>query len=151
MNGRIGALLILYDGTYVLGGAQGGIWTFDGTQWTPRSDGLPSLAIGALAVAPSAPNVLYAGTGEGAMSGDSYAGNGVMKSTDRGRVLDACLGGLLRRCLDLTSSRRPRERQSPLCCRVAWPRRSPSRFANSAFSLWDLGVKRRWSDVETAA
>ena len=86
MNGRIGALLILDDGTYVLGGAQGGIWTFDGTSaWTPRSDGLPSLAIGALAVAPSAPNVLYAGTGEGAMSGDSYAGNGVMKSTDRGK------------------------------------------------------------------
>jgi uncharacterized repeat protein (TIGR01451 family) len=91
MNGRIGALAIRQDGTLILGGAQGGIWVFDsGTStWVAKTgalgeDSIPSLAIGALAVAPSNDNVVYAGTGEGAMSGDSYFGNGVLKSTDGG-------------------------------------------------------------------
>jgi photosystem II stability/assembly factor-like uncharacterized protein len=85
--GRIGALAIQPgSGRLILGAAQGGIWTYDpatGT-WTPRTDDQPSLAIGALAVAPSNPNVVYAGTGEGALSGDSYYGNGVMRSADGG-------------------------------------------------------------------
>jgi uncharacterized repeat protein (TIGR01451 family) len=85
-SGRIGALAIGHNHLYILGGAQGGIWTYDpvaGT-WTPRTDNLASLAIGALAVAPSNDMVVYAGTGEGALSGDSYFGNGVLKSTDGG-------------------------------------------------------------------
>ena len=87
MNGRIGALLIHPDtGEFILGGAQGGIWTFNGASWTPRTDNLPSLAIGALAFAPSQHNVVYAGTGEGALSGDSYFGNGILKSTDSGHT-----------------------------------------------------------------
>jgi uncharacterized repeat protein (TIGR01451 family) len=84
MNGRIGALAIRADGTFILGGAQGGIWTFDGSTWTPRTDNLPSLAIGALAIAPSNDSIVYAGTGEGALSGDSYFGNGILKSTNGG-------------------------------------------------------------------
>jgi uncharacterized repeat protein (TIGR01451 family) len=87
ISGRIGALAIQPGtGRLILGAAQGGIWTYDtasGT-WTARTDDQPSLAIGALAVAPSNPNVVYAGTGEGALSGDSYYGNGVMRSTDGG-------------------------------------------------------------------
>ncbi len=85
MNGRIGALAILPNGRYVLGGAQGGVWTRDSdtSSWVPRTDGLPSLAIGALGVAANG-TTIYAGTGEGAMSGDSYAGNGVLRSTDGG-------------------------------------------------------------------
>ena len=50
----------------------------------PRPTTCPSLATGALAYAPSSPNVVYAGTGEGALSGDSYFGNGVLKSTNGG-------------------------------------------------------------------
>lgn len=86
MNGRIGALAIRQDGTFILGGAQGGIWVLGPTDtvWTPKTDNLPSLAIGALAVAPSNDLTVYAGTGEGALSGDSSAGNGVLKSTDGG-------------------------------------------------------------------
>ena len=86
VSGRIGALVIRKDGTFILGAAQGGIWTFDpnaGT-WTPRTDTLPSLSTGALAVAPSNDLVVYDGTGEGALSGDSYYGNGILKSTDGG-------------------------------------------------------------------
>jgi photosystem II stability/assembly factor-like uncharacterized protein len=86
MNGRIGALAINpTTGEYILGGAQGGIWTYDGT-WHARSDTLPSLAIGALAIAPSDDDIVYAGTGEGALSGDSYYGNGILKSTDGGHT-----------------------------------------------------------------
>jgi uncharacterized repeat protein (TIGR01451 family) len=86
VNGRIGALAIRKNGRFILGAAQGGIWTMDpGTgTWVPRTDNLPSLATGALLVAPSDDDVIYDGTGEGALSGDSYAGNGIMKSTDGG-------------------------------------------------------------------
>src|SRR5205085_10785956 len=74
-SGRIGALAIRpSNGQWILGGAQGGIWLFDpatGT-WVSKTDDQPSLAIGALAVAPSDDSIIYAGTGEGALSGDSY-------------------------------------------------------------------------------
>jgi uncharacterized repeat protein (TIGR01451 family) len=86
VTGRIGALAIRKDGTFILGAAQGGIWTFDPNtgNWIDRTDNLPSLATGALAVAPSNDLVVYDGTGEGALSGDSYFGNGILKSTDGG-------------------------------------------------------------------
>ena len=85
-SGRIGALAIRKNGQFVLGAAQGGIWLYDPAsgRWTPKTDDLPSTAIGALAVAPSDDNVVYAGTGEGALSGDSYFGNGILRSTDGG-------------------------------------------------------------------
>src|SRR2546427_1384996 len=92
MSGRIGALAIRpSNGQFVLGAAQGGIWLYTppvapatlGT-WVPKTDNLPSLAIGALAIAPSNDTIIYAGTGEGALSGDSYAGDGILKSTDGG-------------------------------------------------------------------
>src|SRR5215208_1213435 len=74
MAGRIGALVIRKDGTRILGGAQGGIWVWNGTTWVAKTDNLPSLAIGALTVAPSNDSVVYAGTGEGALSGDYFRG-----------------------------------------------------------------------------
>ena len=86
MAGRIGALVIRKDGTRILGAAQGGIWVWEGGQWVAKTDGQTSLATGSLAVAPSSDNVVYAGTGEGALSGDSYFGNGVLRSTDGGQT-----------------------------------------------------------------
>ncbi len=86
VSGRIGALAIQPGtGRLILGAAQGGIWTYDTTAgvWVPRTDDR-SVAIGAMKVAPSDANIVYAGTGEGALSGDSYFGNGVLKSTDGG-------------------------------------------------------------------
>ena len=68
----------------LLGAADGGIWESftTGTTWAPRSDFLPSLAIGAIAFDPSAPSRVYAGSGEG----NFYAnlGAGVYKSTNGG-------------------------------------------------------------------
>ncbi|HEV2803562.1 MAG TPA: hypothetical protein VGW57_01400 [Chthoniobacterales bacterium] len=70
---------IVYVGT-----AQGGVWKTinGGLTWTPTSDNEVSLAIGALAIDPTNPQILYAGTGEGNFSGDSYYGNGVLKTTN---------------------------------------------------------------------
>jgi uncharacterized repeat protein (TIGR01451 family) len=89
MSGRIGALAIRpSNGQFILGAAQGGIWLYDplsGT-WTPKTDDASTLATGALAIAPSNDSIIYAGTGEGAFSGDSYFGDGVLKSTDGGQT-----------------------------------------------------------------
>ena len=86
VSGRIGALAIRQNGQFILGAAQGGIWLFhnDTGTWTNQTDNLPSLSTGALEVAPSNDLVVYDGTGEGALSGDSYFGNGILKSTDGG-------------------------------------------------------------------
>ncbi len=87
VTGRVSALVIRPStGQKILGGAQGGIWTYDEVTgvWTSRTDGSPTLSIGALAIAPSNDSIVYAGTGEGNLSGDSYFGTGVLKSTDGG-------------------------------------------------------------------
>ncbi|MBI4672008.1 MAG: DUF11 domain-containing protein [Chloroflexi bacterium] len=86
VSGRIGAVLILPNGQYIIGAAQGGIWTWaEGNyEWTPRTDNIGSMSIGSLAYAPSNPSIVYAGTGEGHLSGDNIAGNGILKSTDGG-------------------------------------------------------------------
>ncbi|MBI1763925.1 MAG: hypothetical protein HYR56_21075 [Acidobacteria bacterium] len=90
--GRATALALdpRYDGvnnqTIYAGAAQGGVWksSDNGASWTPLTDNLPSLAIGAIAVDPSNPNVLYVGSGEGNASADSYFGAGLYKSVDGG-------------------------------------------------------------------
>jgi uncharacterized repeat protein (TIGR01451 family) len=86
MSGRIGALAIRHDGTIILGAAQGGVWTYDaGTgTWTSRTNDTDTQSVGALAVAPSDDNLVYMGSGEGALSGDSYYGDGFYRSTNGG-------------------------------------------------------------------
>jgi uncharacterized repeat protein (TIGR01451 family) len=87
-SGRIGALAIRpSNGQFILGAAQGGIWLYDAAAgtWSPRTDNQASLSIGALAVAPSDDAIVYAGTGEGALSGDSMFGNGILKSSNGGK------------------------------------------------------------------
>jgi uncharacterized repeat protein (TIGR01451 family) len=86
VSGRIGALAIRQDGTIILGAAQGGVWTYDsgsGT-WTQRLPDSDTQSVGALAVAPSNDNVVYMGSGEGALSGDSVYGDGIYRSNDGG-------------------------------------------------------------------
>lgn len=74
----------------VIGTVNGGLWSTNNAQapsptWTPRSDELSSLSIGAVEYSPSNSNVLYAGTGSFS-SGASDGGDaiGVLKSTDGG-------------------------------------------------------------------
>ncbi|HEV2348799.1 MAG TPA: sialidase [Terriglobia bacterium] len=74
--------------TYYAGAASGGIWKSSdgGNRWVPIFDHEPVAAIGALAVAPSDPNVIWAGTGEPWVIRDSdVMGNGVYKSVDAGK------------------------------------------------------------------
>jgi uncharacterized repeat protein (TIGR01451 family) len=89
MSGRIGALAIRPStGQFILGAAQGGIWLYDAVTgtWSAKTDDQTTQSMGALAIAPSDDTIIYAGTGEGALSGDSYFGNGVFKSTDGGNT-----------------------------------------------------------------
>jgi photosystem II stability/assembly factor-like uncharacterized protein len=74
--------------TYYVGGASGGIFkTSDGgVNWTPVFDDQPVQSIGALAVSPGDPNVVWAGTGEGKIRSHISLGQGVYKSTDAGRT-----------------------------------------------------------------
>jgi photosystem II stability/assembly factor-like uncharacterized protein len=71
---------------FYIGVNNGGVWkTSDyGRTWTPVFDDQPTGSIGALAVAPSNPNVVYVGSGEGLQRPDLSTGNGVYKSTDAG-------------------------------------------------------------------
>ncbi len=66
----------------------GGIWKSNdfGRTWKPIFDGQDTGSIGALAVAPSDPNVIYAGSGEGLRRPDLSVGNGIYKSSDAGKT-----------------------------------------------------------------
>jgi photosystem II stability/assembly factor-like uncharacterized protein/uncharacterized protein YjiS (DUF1127 family) len=73
---------------FYFGSVDGGVWksTDAGTVWTPLFDSQPVASVGALEVAPSDPNVLYAGTGESDIRSDLASGDGVYKSSDAGRT-----------------------------------------------------------------
>lgn len=89
VTGRVTTLAVdpQNPATVYLGGAQGGVWrtTNGGQTWQPMTDNAPTQAIGAIAIDPTNRNVIYAGTGEGNLSGDSFAGIGLLKSTDGGQ------------------------------------------------------------------
>jgi photosystem II stability/assembly factor-like uncharacterized protein len=75
---------------YYAGTVGGGLWrsTDEGVHWENISDGTmhtSSPSIGAVAVAPSNPNVIYAGTGECDIRADMIPGDGVYSSTDAGK------------------------------------------------------------------
>jgi photosystem II stability/assembly factor-like uncharacterized protein len=76
--------------TYYFGAVAGGVWktTDGGISWDPLFDkqGTSISSIGAIAVADSDPNVIYAGTGEACIRGNISFGDGVYKSTDAGKT-----------------------------------------------------------------
>jgi photosystem II stability/assembly factor-like uncharacterized protein len=71
---------------FCIAAVNGGIWkTQDaGRTWAPIFDREPTGSIGALAVAPSNPQIIYAGSGEGLQRPDLAVGNGIYKSLDGG-------------------------------------------------------------------
>src|SRR5436305_2632990 len=73
---------------YYAGAASGGIFktTDNGAHWDAIFDDQPVSAIGSLAVAPSDPNVVWAGTGEAFIRSNISIGNGIYKSTDAGKT-----------------------------------------------------------------
>jgi photosystem II stability/assembly factor-like uncharacterized protein len=73
--------------TFYMGVCNGGVWktTDAGRTWEPIFDDQPTGSIGAIEVAPSDPNTVYVGSGEGLHRPDLSTGDGVYKSTDAGR------------------------------------------------------------------
>ena len=66
----------------------GGVWKSDdyGRTWNPIFERESTQSIGAIAVAPSDPNIIYVGSGEGLHRPDLSVGNGIYKSTDAGKT-----------------------------------------------------------------
>jgi photosystem II stability/assembly factor-like uncharacterized protein len=73
---------------YFFGAASGGVWksTDGGVHWDPVFDDQPAQSVGAIAIAPSDPNVVWVGTGEAHIRSNVSIGNGVYRSTDGGRT-----------------------------------------------------------------
>lgn len=90
IGGRITALTVDPADTniIIIGAAAGGVFksTNGGMSWIPKTDNFPSLSTGAIKMDPNNSNIIYCGTGEANSSTDSYAGFGMLKSTDKGET-----------------------------------------------------------------
>jgi photosystem II stability/assembly factor-like uncharacterized protein len=89
-GGRLDSIAVLAQNpdTYYVGAATGGLWktTNGGTTFEAVFDNLPALAVGAVAVAPSNPSIVWVGSGEANNRQSSSWGSGVYKSDDAGRT-----------------------------------------------------------------
>jgi photosystem II stability/assembly factor-like uncharacterized protein len=90
MSGRVRGVAVhpTDPSTVYIGAAGGGTWktTNGGTSWVSLSDDFPNITFGAIAIDPTNPNVVYAGTGE-VIAGSNlqaYDGRGLFKSTNAG-------------------------------------------------------------------
>ncbi|MFL6247745.1 MAG: IPT/TIG domain-containing protein [Thermoanaerobaculia bacterium] len=72
--------------TAIMGAAGGGAWRTvnEGLSWTPITETIPNLSVGAISYAPSDANRVYLGTGEGGYAGDFIPGIGLLTSNDGG-------------------------------------------------------------------
>ena len=88
--GRVNAVtgVVGEPNTFYFGSVGGGVWksTNIGRTWTPIFDGQSAASIGAIAVAPSNPSIVYVGTGEADMRDSIAFGDGVYKSSDAGKT-----------------------------------------------------------------
>ena len=77
-----------HSNVFYTGFVNGGVWMTNdyGRTWKPIFDDQPTGSIGAIAVAPSDPNVIYVGSGEGIARPDLSTGDGIYKSTDAGKT-----------------------------------------------------------------
>jgi photosystem II stability/assembly factor-like uncharacterized protein len=73
---------------FYMAAVNGGVWktTDFGNTWNPIFDDQPTGSVGALAVAPSDPSIIYVGSGEGLQRPDLATGDGMYKSADAGRT-----------------------------------------------------------------
>jgi photosystem II stability/assembly factor-like uncharacterized protein len=79
---------LLHPNIFYIGVNNGGVWktTDYGRTWNPIFDDQPTGSIGDVAVAPSNPNIIYVGSGEGLQRPDLSEGNGMYKSIDAGKT-----------------------------------------------------------------
>jgi photosystem II stability/assembly factor-like uncharacterized protein len=73
---------------FYIGAVNGGVWKTDdyGRTWRPIFDNQATGSIGAITVAPSDPDVIYVGSGEGLQRPDLSVGDGIYKSSDGGKT-----------------------------------------------------------------
>ena len=73
---------------FYIGAVDGGVWKSDdyGRTWRPIFNHEPTQSIGAIAVAPSDPKIIYVASGEGLQRPDLSVGDGIYKSTDSGKT-----------------------------------------------------------------
>src|ERR1700687_3276713 len=73
---------------FYMAAVNGGVWktTDFGNTWNPIFDDQPTGSVGALAVAPSNPSIIYVGSGEGLQRPDLASGDGIYKSPDAGKT-----------------------------------------------------------------
>ena len=114
-------------GLFYIGVVNGGVWktTDYGRTWKPIFDDQPTGSIGAIAVAPSNPDVIYVGSGEGMQRPDLSTGDGIYKSTDGGKTLAP--PGPARRPADPADRRGPARREAPVRGRARPPLRAERR------------------------
>ncbi len=90
MGGRIDDFAVVESNPHIIyaATASGGLWKTvnNGTTWEPVFDSQPHSSIGDVTVAPSNPDIVWAGTGEANNRQSSSWGNGVYKSTDGGKT-----------------------------------------------------------------
>ena len=89
MSGRIAAIAAVHEGnrlTVYIGSASGGVWKSEngGTTYKPVFDKEPVQSIGAVAIDPTNPKVIWVGTGESWTRNSVSIGDGIYKSTDGG-------------------------------------------------------------------
>jgi hypothetical protein len=96
VSGRLaGVALDPVDGSIYVAAAGGGVWksTDGGATYTPLTDTQSTLAMGAIAIAPSNHLTIYAGTGESNNSADSNFGAGILVSHNGGTTWTLSNGG----------------------------------------------------------
>ena len=73
---------------FYIGVVNGGVWktTDYGRTWSPIFDDQPTGSVGAIAISPANPNIVYVGSGEGLQRPDLSTGDGIYKSTDAGKT-----------------------------------------------------------------
>src|SRR5205814_7884840 len=89
MSGRVSALAAVHEGnrlTVYIGAASGGVWKSEngGTTYKPIFDKQDVQSIGAIAIDPTNPKVIWVGTGESWTRNSVSIGDGIYKSTDGG-------------------------------------------------------------------
>ncbi len=86
VSGRLTAIAKGADGTLYVAGGAGGVWKSenDGLSWTPLFEEAGTMAVGAIAVDPTAPAVIWVGTGDYNSGCEGYFGIGMLRSTDGG-------------------------------------------------------------------